>query len=62
MDKRQHLYELVQSNLNYATSTTKLRWIMDSNGWKTAEDVRDNATDEQVEAFIVVWGVDAYVV
>jgi hypothetical protein len=61
MSERARLYALIVENFNYSSNISKLRWIMDANGWKTAEDVRDNATDEQVEAFFVVWGFDAYV-
>lgn len=62
MSQRKYLYDLIVSNLNYATNTSKVRWIMEANDWKTAEDVRDKATDAQVDAFIVVWGIDAWVV
>jgi len=59
---RDRLYKLIQENLTYSSNTEKLRWIMDANGWQTAEDVRDNATDGQVEAFFSVWGVAAYTI
>jgi hypothetical protein len=61
MSRREYLCNLIDENLNYSGNIEKLRWIMDANGWKTAEDVRSNATDDQVEAFFTVWGLEAYV-
>ncbi len=57
---RDDVYNLIHQNLCYSPNTEKIRWIMDANGWNTAEDVRDHATDNQIEAIPVVWGLEAY--
>lgn len=58
---RDYLYRLIESNLEHSSDTTRIRWIMEANGWKSAEDVRDKASDEQIQAIPLVWGLSAYV-
>jgi hypothetical protein len=60
MNRRQLLGKLVDDKLLYGDDTTKLRWILDANNWTNGTDVMLGATDEQVEAFHDVWGLDAY--
>lgn len=57
---RDALCKLIEDNLSYSSDTSRLRWIMDANGWKTADDVQRDATDEQIKAFSRVWGPAAY--
>ena len=60
MDRRQELAKLIDENLCHSPDTRRLRWILENNGWTNGADVAREATDSQIEAFFVVWGLDAY--
>lgn len=60
MTRREALRDLIDTNLMYSPDVSKLRWILEANNWKDGQDVLKGASDEQVEAFFVVWGLDAY--